>query len=192
MNVNTRKYFLMYFSILLVLTSASCGDNATVPANNNSSSSFTCVIKADGSGDYPTIQAAIDSSSAGDVIGLSNGIYSGSGNRDIDFHGKAVTVKSVSGNPELCIVNCEASSLDKHNGFNFQNNETSSSILDGITIQNGWADSGGAIVIANGSPVINNCILELNVAEHPGNGYGGAIYCYGSPTISNCIIKVSL
>ena len=48
----------------------------------------TINLEADGSGDYPTIQAAIDDSNDSDVIILAPGTYTGAGNRDIDFKGK--------------------------------------------------------------------------------------------------------
>jgi len=49
----------------------------------------------DGSGDYPTIQAAIDDACDGDVIYLFPGTYTGDGNRNIDFLGKSIIVQSV-------------------------------------------------------------------------------------------------
>ena len=39
-----------------------------------------------------TIQEAIDSSSPGDIIELADGLFTGDGNRDLDFRGKACFV----------------------------------------------------------------------------------------------------
>ena len=44
--------------------------------------------------EYATIQAAINASSNGDVVIIAPGTYTGDGNRDIDFLGKAITVRS--------------------------------------------------------------------------------------------------
>jgi len=52
----------------------------------------TIVVAPDGSGDRPTIQAAIDVAAPGDVIELQDGVFTGAGNRDMDFHGR-VTCK---------------------------------------------------------------------------------------------------
>ena len=70
-------------------------------------------VNWDGSGDYTTIQAAIDDANDGDMVVVADGIYTGEGNRDIDFKGKAITVKSENG-PEDCIVDCESSFGDNH------------------------------------------------------------------------------
>ena len=44
--------------------------------------------------DYPTIQSAINAASNGDTVLVHTGTYTGIGNRDLDFHGKAITVRS--------------------------------------------------------------------------------------------------
>jgi len=50
----------------------------------------TWIVAPDGSGDAPTIQAAIDSTEYnGDVIMLLDGVYSGFGNRDLSNQEKA-------------------------------------------------------------------------------------------------------
>jgi len=42
---------------------------------------------------YPTIQSAINASSNGDTIVVLEGTYTGSGNRNIDFNGRAITLR---------------------------------------------------------------------------------------------------
>ncbi|MBN2588373.1 MAG: hypothetical protein JXA96_00805, partial [Sedimentisphaerales bacterium] len=55
--------------------------------------------------DFNNIQAAIDDANDGDIVLVAPGTYTGEGNRDIDFMGKAITVKSEYG-PESCIIQC--------------------------------------------------------------------------------------
>ena len=52
------------------------------------------------------IQAAVDSSTNGDVIRVWRGHYTGAGNRDIDLGGKAVTLQSQSGFSNT-FIDCE-------------------------------------------------------------------------------------
>jgi hypothetical protein len=51
------------------------------------------LVRPDGTGDFTTIQAAINAAVGGDVFELSDGTFVGDGNRDVDFGGKAVTVR---------------------------------------------------------------------------------------------------
>lgn len=94
----------------------------------------TLVVRPDGTGDYPTIQAAINGSSAGDVIELTDGVFTGTGNRDVEFGGREITVRSQSGDPATCIIDCEGSQEDTHRGFLFLNGEGPSAMLRWLTI----------------------------------------------------------
>ncbi len=143
---------------------------------------------------FPTIQSAINNASNGDTIVVLDGVYTGNGNRDIDFNGRAITLKSVSG-PESCIINCQGNVSHPHRGFYFHSGETSQSVVEGFTVTGGWvAGSGAGIYCAiYSSPTISNCIITGNKADVGYGGspvYGGGIYCEdSSPTISNCIIS---
>ncbi len=129
-------------------------------------------------GDQPTIQAGIDAAVDGDIVLVSDGTYTGSGNRDIGFRGKAITVRAESGS-ENCIIDCE----EQGRGFHFTNGEEQDSVLDGFTIRNGEAWGGGGILCDGSSPTITNCTFSDNTAEE----YGGGIFCaFSSPTITNC------
>jgi predicted outer membrane repeat protein len=152
-----------------------------------SSFARTWNISANGSGDAPTIQAGIDSAAAGDTVFLADGTYSGDGNRDISFRGKAVTV---SGNENQdCIIDCEGSAAHPHTGFIADLGESVTTVLSQVTIRNGYYDAGGGLVCAQsggrgGCPVITNCAFENNTAEND----GGAImaFDYASPLIGYC------
>lgn len=58
-------------------------------------------------GDYATIQAAVDAAVNGDVVEIADGVYTGAGNKNLDFGGKAITVRSAAGDPTFCIIDCE-------------------------------------------------------------------------------------
>lgn len=132
--------------------------------------------------DQPTIQAGIDAAEIGDTILVADGTYTGDGNIEINFKGKAITVQSEKG-PESTIIDCN----QLGRAFFFYNQENEDSVLSGFTIKNGLvSDYGGAIFCYYySSPTIINCIIKDNSSY-----YGGAIYClvYASPTIKNCTI----
>ena len=57
----------------------------------SSATAATYTVEPDGTGDFPTIQAAIDAAQDGDVVELGDGVYRGAGNRDITLLGKAIS-----------------------------------------------------------------------------------------------------
>ncbi len=154
------------------------------------------LVRADGSGDYPTIQAAIYAAAPQDTVLLADGVFTGEGNVDLLFAGKEIVVCSASGKPENCIIDLEGSTGDPHRGVSFSFQEGAGSIFSGITITGGYLDqtsgsftySGGAITCrAGSSPTITNCIFTDNHVVGT-DQIGGAIACNGaSPTISDCI-----
>ena len=125
--------------------------------------------------DFATIQAAIDSASNGDIVEVSAGTYTGDGNWDIDFRGKAITVRSEAG-PSRTTIDC--SGHEGHRGFYFHRGERQSSVLRGFTII-GAVVPGSEISLDSGS-----------WSPSPTNPVGGGIYCESSsPSIINCVIK---
>lgn len=143
------------------------------------SSATIYLVSPDGSGDFPTIQAALDASANGDIIELADGSFLGPGNRDLDFGGKSLRLQSQNDHPEGCVIDCQAAGR----GLQFHSGEDSSAVVRGVTIRNGRADYGGALACANGSsPTIENCIFSDNEATA-----AGALDCSQSaPTFMNC------
>ncbi|MHC4113383.1 MAG: right-handed parallel beta-helix repeat-containing protein, partial [Planctomycetota bacterium] len=146
----------------------------------------TIIIDANGTGDYPTIQAAIDDSNDGDVVELQQGTYTGVGNRSIDFLGKAITVRSI--NPEdpcvvaSTVIDCQGAGC----GFYFDNGEDANSILAGLTITNGYLSKGGGIYCYDySSPKISHCRIVGNSASFRG---GGICSDMSNMIIENCTI----
>ena len=133
---------------------------------------------------YPTIQSAINASSNGDIVEVRPGTYRGTGNRDMDFLGKAITVRSIDPNdPDVVagtIIDVEGiTTFTSHRAFEFHRGEGSNSILAGFTITNGFIFS----IARDGAPTGGNGANGLNLG-------GGAINCNtgSSPTIRNCVI----
>ncbi len=135
--------------------------------------------------DQPTIQAGIDAAFDGDTVLVSDGTYSGDGNRDITYLGKAIAVMSENG-PDACVIDCQGTESDYHRGFSFYSDEAADSILSGFTITNGFEDPGGAIFCDESSPLIQNCIIIGNRTCWRG---GGICLWTSNSVITDCIIS---
>jgi len=136
---------------------------------------------------YFTIQAAINAASTGDTVIVANGNYSGSGNRDIDFKGKKITVQSINPNDPCVvaatIIDCNGSKAEPHRGFYFHTGEDVNSVVGGLTIIDGYANDGAGIYCEDASPTITKCVFVNGNATE----WGGGICCYyASPVISDC------
>ena len=131
--------------------------------------------------EYLTIQAAIDAAVDGDAIIIADGTYTGTGNKNLDFGGRAITVRSENG-PESTTIDCQ--NYDR--GFYFQTGEGQDSIVAGFTIINGSTDLGAGIRCDISSPTIDNCIFKSNTAANTGGGiYAGS----SSPVVTNCAFE---
>jgi len=116
---------------------------AAVVAGVAASQARIITVDDDNPADFSTIQAAIDDANDGDTVLVADGTYTGDGNRDIDFHGKAITVKSQNG-PENCIIDCNGTVEEPHRGFYFHTGEGPDSVLSGVAVVNGHPAKGGA------------------------------------------------
>jgi hypothetical protein len=116
-------------------------------------------------GGQPTIQAGIDACSDGDEVVVADGIYTGPGNRDIVIGEMLITVRSDSGNPAMCIIDCQSDGR----GFIVVYAETAQATIEGFTIRNGLdMEHGGAIYTVDSSPTFRNCVIENSIAELDG------------------------
>lgn len=175
----------------------------------------------DGSVEHPfdTVQEAIDIAEQGDIIIVLRGTYTGEGNREIDFKGKQITVRSTDPNDPAVvaetIIDCDASETDSSCGFIFQSYETPQSIVAGLTITGGYNEFGGGFHCKSSArPTVTNCIFRDNRASFGGGIYtnnagprlinctfsnnqadvGGAIYCFAeaadcNATIDDCLFQ---
>ena len=115
-------------------------------------------------GDYPTIQAGIDAAAPGDTVMVADGVYTRYGNRNIEFNGKAVLLRSANG-PENCVIDCEMGGI----GFYFMSGEGPATEVRGFTIRNGCDGYYfGAIAIESSSPTIADNIITGNIAYSSG------------------------
>jgi len=138
---------------------------------------------------YDTIQSAIEA--ARDTVIVQPGTYTGQGNRDIDFLGKAITVRSTDPNDPgvvaATIIHCGGTTTEPHRGFVFQSGEDANSVLAGLTVTGAVASRGAGLYVDNGSPTILRCNIVGNLCAPSGSG-GGIYIRLGNPHVEQCFI----
>lgn len=120
---------------------------------------------------FETIWQAVLTAQSGHVIHVADGLYTGIGNRAIDFNGKNLTVRSNNG-PANCVIDCESAAR----AFWIHSGETDVRI-EGLTIRNGTELQGGALRVLNASVTLRNCVIEACTATSTFGG--GAVHALG-------------
>ncbi|MCA9753924.1 MAG: right-handed parallel beta-helix repeat-containing protein [Gemmatimonadetes bacterium] len=153
-------------------------------------------VLPDGTGDFATIQAAIDAATDGDVIELGDGTFTGAGNDALDFLGKAITVRSASGNPESCRLGLQDNmGLCEFPGVRFGQQEGPGSVLEAVTIQNhqdGAGDVGecidfATVLLTDSSPTLRRVVFRDNA---PVEGHGTVVRARGgAPRFEDCVFR---
>jgi len=139
--------------------------------------------------DSSAIQAGINGATEGDTVLVAAGIYTGDGNRDIDFGGKSILLMSEEG-PDFTTIDCQGSELDQHRAFDIHNGEDTTAIIDGFTITGAYWDDGtytggAAVFLDSAGMALQNCIIT-------GNSQSGLLIqdCDTMPLrIMNCMFK---
>ena len=206
MCTRTLSHCVCVVGLLLITTVAgaqtsyyvngSCGDNAWTG---------TSPVCAAPDGPKATIQRAINATSNGDVVFVADGVYTGSGNKNLSYNGRLITVRSANG-PDNCIIDCQGSGR----AFTFENGETTESVIQGFTITNGSAGLGGGFFSENAGASVIDCVFDSNTAEvggainhrdegdlilenctfianHETGCAGGVFSIYNNVTLSDCV-----
>jgi predicted outer membrane repeat protein len=126
-----------------------------------------------------TIGAALDTACAGDTIIVASGTY-----HEYNLEMKPGVV--LLGETGLASdVTIDADSLGRVMRCELLDGAT---VIRGFTFEDGFADSGGAILCLSASPTISNCdFYDCHAAEA-----GGALYCHASsPEVTGCRVLQS-
>jgi len=130
--------------------------------------------------EFATIQEGIDAARSGDTVLVADGTFCGPGNRDIEYHGKGITVMSEHG-PESTVIDCE----NNGRGFRLWLGEGHFARLIGMTVVNGRASYGGGLYCEDSYPTVSHCIFKNNTALYN----GGGVCCYeADPALLRCAI----
>src|SRR5262249_26440216 len=129
---------------------------------------------------------AINAAQSGDTVMVGPGTYT----ENINFKGKAITVKSAQGKSQTVI---DGGAIDSVATFNM--GETKDSVLRGFTLRNGRSGfdtpgfgDGGGVRIENSSPTITDNVITANTAC---NGLGISVRS-GSPLIQRNTITANV
>lgn len=120
--------------------------------------------------DQPTIQAGINAAISGDTVVVADGTWNGPGNKELDFGGKNITVRSANG-PAGCTIDC----LGGGRAFVIHSGESRNAVIQGFTIINGGAGAGGAIDIDDSDCSIIGNVFENNDDSAINSLFGGPV-----------------
>ena len=146
--------------LLLVCATASCS---------------TWYIEPDGTGDAPTIQAGIDSASAGDTVLVVCGYYS-----EFNIEMKSgICLRSETGEPDCVMID-----VGRMGRAVSCEDVDSTSSIEGLTLTRAlYEGDGGGLHCYLSSPVVRKCDFRANSAD----GDGGGVFCdHSSPQITHC------
>ncbi len=145
-------------------------------------------------GHYDSLQYALDGVAVGDTVIVGDGVWTGPANRNLDFGGKDLVLRSQNG-ASHCTLDAEGTADYGNNQrhFYFHSGETNAAVVEGFTFIGGWRNFhsngldgayGGAILCHLGaSPTIRSCVFDGN------HGFrGGAIagITGAAPRLEDC------
>ena len=131
-------------------------------------------------GDQPTIQLAINAANPGDEVIVAEGEYF----ENINFFGKAITVRSTDPNDPTVVIKTIINGGGSGTVVTCTNNEGSDTVLSGFIITNGNTPfDGGGMLNSLSTPTVMNCSFIGNTALQIG---GGMANFSSNPTLTNC------
>ncbi len=127
---------------------------------------------------FATIQHGIDYASTGDTIFVIADTYTGTGNTNLNFGGKNLTLEALPyyGTATMVTIDCQKNGR----GFYIHSAETPAAVIDGFSVINGNEGNsyGGGAYISNSSPTFIDCAFASSKANA-----GGALYCHSASPI---------
>ncbi len=131
-------------------------------------------------GDQATIQAGIIAANTGDEVVVAQGEYF----ENINFNGKAITVRSTDPTDTGVVLNTIINAGGSGTVVTCAKGEGPNSVLSGFVITGGNpVDGGGGMTNFGSSPTVTNCSFSGNTAS---DGAGMFNVNSSNPTVTNC------
>lgn len=146
----------------------------------------TLVVNWDGSGDYLTIQAALDAASNGEAVVVmpSTGAPAGAYVENVNFPERPITLQSSDPADPATVAATVIDGGAAGRVVSFGPNTPVGTHLAGFTIRNGADSSGAGVYILGASPTIDHCVLTGNHASNPDQQViGGTLFAYLSDAV---------
>lgn len=134
---------------------------------------------------YGIIQQAVDAASNGDTVKVAQGVYTATGfqvvyiDKSLTLVGGYTSTDWVNSYPATRPTVIDAESVARRRGVYVSGNPQSSVILQGFTIQRGYAEhsNGGGVYVGGGTVKLQYTQLLTNSAtDGPSSGDGGGVY----------------
>ena len=147
----------------------------------------TLTVNWDGSGDYLTIQAALNDAGTGDVVvvmpstGAPGDVYA----ETLTFPSLAITLRSSDPDNPAVVAATVVDAGNADRVLTFGVNVPSGALVEGLTFRNGTADQGGGLRCANSTFTLRKCVVE----DCTGVDGGGMFIWNSTVTIEDCIFR---
>lgn len=178
----------------LGISESSTADNISVGLNEtisdidfhftNDIQSRKITVSKDGSGDFKIIQDAVNICIDGDTIIVKEGEY----NEELYINDKIFILASefILDGDSIHIGNTKIDGKNTFRPVYIENVIDTGLVINGLTIQNGYADTdGGGVYIKFSRPGFKNCIIKNNTSKQKG---GGILNSGGFSVFDNCRI----
>lgn len=141
-------------------------------------------------GQYSTIQAGLDASAVGDTVLVAPGTYSGTGNDNLNFHGRAVALIGEGGAAQTILDG----SVSNHRLMLLDQGEGPGTLVQGFTLTGAKVSYyGGAILCDGSSPTLRELLFEDNhgYIGYPNDAFGAGLRVTfgGAPQVFDCVFR---
>ncbi len=146
----------------------------------------TYVVNPEGTGDLPTIQAAIRACAPGDTVLCASGVYTGPGNKELDFGGVDLILRSAAGSSGTTL---DLQAQGSH-AIRFHSGETRAARVEGFRILDGVGTLCSGVWVEQADPTLVDLVFERSAGFPANSGAGRAIHCVdASPLLQELVVR---